>query len=337
MSQSHLLKLLEDYFTPDGLQRALGRDLNAIPSELSEAGLLGPLRDFLARPGKSLRARLVEAAWRLSGARDDPPGLLAAIVEVLHAGSLVIDDIEDEAMERRGRAALHRLYGVPRALNAGNWLYFWSELLLEQLGLDPARELMARRLLTRTILSCHQGQAIDLTARVTELGQSVVPGLVAEVTSLKTGSLVALAMRLGALAARAAPDCAQALECVGADLGTGLQMSDDLGSIASEPRWKKGREDLLGARATWPWAWLAAELDGASFNSLRDRARAVLATQTCPGDLAAAMRHQLGDLGRKRIDTHLSSILSNLRAKVSDASLLDDFEMTVDLLRRSYG
>jgi geranylgeranyl pyrophosphate synthase len=337
LGPSRLVELLEHHFTPTGLQRALGIGVDAVPTELWEAGLLGPLRDFLGRPGKSVRAGLVEAAWRVSGAPNGPPDLLPAMIEILHAGSLVIDDIEDDAVERRGGPALHRLYGVPRALNAGNWLYFWSELLLQELGLDPARELEARRWLARTVFSCHHGQAIDLSARVTELGQSQIPGLVSVVTGLKTGSLIALAMRLGALAAQATPDRAEALACFGSGLGTGLQMLDDLGGITSEPRWHKGQEDLLSARPTWPWAWLAAELDGLSFSRLRDQARAVEASQLYPAELAAAMRFHLADRGRDRIDAHLASNLAVLRAGVPDASLLSLVEMTIDRLRGSYG
>lgn len=337
MRQSHLIELLEHHFTPVGLERALGTSLGAVPSTLWEEALLGPLRDFLTRPGKSVRAALVEAAWQASGARQTPPDLLPVLIEVLHAGSLVIDDIEDEAVERRGRPALHRLYGIPRALNAGNWLYFWSELLLEQLGLDPARELEARRWLTRTILSCHHGQAIDLSARVTEIGRSAIAGVVSAVTALKTESLISLAMRLGALAAEAPPERTQVLVSIGAGLGAALQMSDDLGSIASEPRWHKGQEDLLGARPTWPWAWLSAELDDLSFNRLREHARGVQASRLPPGELAALMRYYLGDRGREHIDTHLKSTLSVLRARVSEPSVLTTFETTVDLLRGGYG
>jgi geranylgeranyl pyrophosphate synthase len=334
---SRLLELLERHFAPAGLEHALGTNLDVIRSGLWEAGLLGPLRDLLARPGKSVRGQLVEVAWRASGAPDAPPDLLPVVIEVLHAGSLVIDDIEDDAVERRGRPALHRLYGVPRALNAGNWLYFWAELLLEELGFDAARELEARRCLTRTVLGCHHGQAIDLTARVTELAQPEVMGLVSMVSRLKTGSLIALAMRLGALAAGAGSDRAEALVCFGSALGVGLQMLDDLGSITSETRWHKGREDLASARPTWPWAWLATELDGASFIRLREQARAVEASAVAPAELAAAMRHHLGDRGRDRIDAHLASTLAVLRPSVVDASLLSFVEKTVDRLRGGYG
>ncbi|MBN1606009.1 MAG: polyprenyl synthetase family protein [Polyangiaceae bacterium] len=334
---SRLLELLEHHFALESLERSLGVGAEAIPTEVWEAGLLGPLRDFLGRPGKSLRAGLVQAAWRASGAPGAAPEMLAVMIEVLHAGSLVIDDIEDDAVERRGRPALHRLYGIPRALNAGNWLYFWSELLLGSIRLDPARELEARRWLARTIFNCHHGQAIDLSARATELGQSQIPELVSVVTKLKTGSLIALAMRLGALAAEAKPEDTEALASFGSSLGTALQMLDDLGGIASEPRWHKGQEDLVGARPTWPWAWLAAQLDSYSFARLRELARAVEASQLPATELASAMRSQLGDSATARVDAHLAATLDVLRSSVPDASRLTLVQMTIDRLRGSYG
>jgi geranylgeranyl pyrophosphate synthase len=334
---SRLVELLEHHFTAQRLEQMLCARTPAVPAELWERGSLGALRDFLGRPGKSVRAGLVEAAWRATGAAGAPPELLAVMIEVLHAGSLVIDDIEDDAVERRGRPALHRLYGVPLALNAGNWLYFWSEVLVEELGLDPARELQARRWLARTVFSCHHGQAIDLSARVTELDQSQIPGLVSAVTGLKTGALISLAMRLGAVAAEAAPERTEALASFGCGLGAALQMLDDLGGIGTEPRWHKGHEDLVSARPTWPWAWLAAELDGPSFARLHELGRAVEMSELPPTELATAMRDHLGDHGRDRIDAHLAATLAALRANVPDASLLTLVDAIIDRLRGSYG
>jgi geranylgeranyl pyrophosphate synthase len=144
-------------------------------------------------------------------------------------------------------------------------------------------------------------------------------------------------MRLGALAAEAEPDRTEALASFGSGLGAALQMLDDLGGIASEPRWHKGQEDLTSARPTWPWAWLAVELDGPSFTHLSDLGRAVEASELPPAELAAAMRYHLGNRGRDHIDAHLASTLAALRASVPDAPLLTLVELTIDRLRGSYG
>ena len=74
--------------------------------------------------GKRLRATLLEQAYVFAGGRDTAPALMVEAVEMLHAGSLVIDDFEDDSLTRRGQPALHRVIGPARAVNAGNWMYF---------------------------------------------------------------------------------------------------------------------------------------------------------------------------------------------------------------------
>jgi hypothetical protein len=80
------------------------------------------------------------------------------VVESLHAGSLIVDDIEDDSDLRRDAATLHRIYGVPVALNAGNWLYFWPQVLLSRIPLtDEAPERPRRGAMPDAAIS----QALD--------------------------------------------------------------------------------------------------------------------------------------------------------------------------------
>jgi hypothetical protein len=94
---------------------------------------LVPVHGFLSRPGKRIRACLLQAGFELAGGRGKPPELMLDFVELLHAGSLVIDDIEDDSDSRRGQPTLHRQLGIPIALNAGNWMYFSALEKLTQL------------------------------------------------------------------------------------------------------------------------------------------------------------------------------------------------------------
>ena len=118
---------------------------------IGERALRGPLREFLSRPGKAFRGRLVEASWHVARGRFEPvPEILPIVVEALHAGSLIVDDIEDDATERRGGPALHRMVGTPVALNAGNWLYIWPQHLLRASTSRPRSALgFARRWISR--------------------------------------------------------------------------------------------------------------------------------------------------------------------------------------------
>src|SRR6476620_9922223 len=156
---------------PTEISKNLGFDLQSGVSEILEGNLLLPLRNLLARPGKSFRGRLVEVGWILG--KTDPEIQLSSeersycdaisrAIEYVHAGSLIIDDIEDGSINRRGLPSLHILYGTPVALNAGNWLYFWPFQIIQKLGLPEKTEISLYKKFHETLLQGHYGQALDL-------------------------------------------------------------------------------------------------------------------------------------------------------------------------------
>src|SRR5262245_42361449 len=115
----------------DKLNDLLGLRSGATVDDIIKVALLNPVKDVTSNHGKRIRGKLVTLSYRLlaEGSAPSPVeavqcGICAEVVELIHAGSLVVDDIEDGSMIRRGRPALHIRYGLPTALNAGNWLYF---------------------------------------------------------------------------------------------------------------------------------------------------------------------------------------------------------------------
>ena len=117
----------------------------------------------------------------------------------------MIDDIEDDSATRRGQPALHHRYGLPVALNTGNWLYFLSLSCLFRLPSDDACRLALTEDAVRAITRCHEGQALDISASVTSLPRADVPSVVSATTDLKTGTLMGLAAAMGARCAGARP------------------------------------------------------------------------------------------------------------------------------------
>ena len=100
--------------------------------------LLAPISDIVGRPSKRFRARLVLFGCMLTSRHSDLTATeqelclrFGDLIELLHAGSLVIDDIEDQSPVRRNQPSLHLKYGIPIALNAGNWLYCWPTMLVD--------------------------------------------------------------------------------------------------------------------------------------------------------------------------------------------------------------
>jgi geranylgeranyl pyrophosphate synthase len=308
-----------------------------LPTHLWERALRQPLREFLSRPGKQFRAELVRTSYALGGGKDRLPHDLPLVVELLHAGSLIVDDIEDESPYRRGEPALHRVCGLPLALNTGNFLYFWPLALIERLDVAEPVRVALERAATRAILRCHLGQALDLSARITELEQSEVRSTVAAATALKAGSLTELAASLGALCAQADPARARALARFGREVGIALQMLDDFGSIVSAQRCAKGHEDLTHARPTWPWAWAASELAAPAFDELRGLERRVCSGDAHPEEVARRLRELLAERGRECIHQRLHSALDTVRAALGPSPVIGELVLELQRLEASYG
>ncbi len=338
--RSALLELLEAEFSEP--PRGLG-ELGAVSSSRSdldprhlEQALAGPLRDFFARPGKEFRARLVECGFAIAGGKGEVPALLPWILEILHAGSLIVDDIEDASPYRRGEPALHVRYGLPVALNAGNWLYFWAESLIERLGVTPRIELAMHRAIHRALVDCHRGQALDLTLRMSRLDQVEVHAAVAATTALQTGCLMDLAATLGAIAAEATPERVTAIGRLGAELGAVLQMLDDIGGIYSPSRIHKGHEDLRLSRPTWPWAWLAESLPADRYATLRAEAHEVECGDRHPEHLAERLRDALGSEPKKHAHERSMRAFARLKAQVGNSAALRALSSEIGRLERSY-
>lgn len=301
-------------------------------------------RDILGRPSRFFRCRLTELAWQLGGGPGEPPPLLGALVEIVHAGSLIVDDIQDGSQERRGAPAVHLIHGMPRALNAGNWMYFWALSTVD--GLEPATPGVRDRIrgrLVQTMFDCHLGQALDLTARIDRLAQAEVPALVATTAMLKTGALMGFAARLGAAVAGAPAEHEEGLARFGRRLGVGLQMLDDFGNLTggSEGNTSKALEDLRNGRVSWAWAFAAKALDAGAFADLQASAREVAASPDGSGararSLAAALRIAVGRAGRAETSRYLDEALADLRRTVGDRHELEAVRSEIARLEVSYG
>ena len=330
---SPLLALLEGH-NPHGVTSSL-------PAALWHRVLLAPAEEILSRPGKAFRAHVVEAAWRLLDRDDDVPKELVAIVEILHAGSMVVDDIEDGSKTRRGGPAIHTMYGTPMALNAANWMYFWPFDVLKSLELPAETEcLLMNRMLT-TLGACHRGQALDLAIHVGDVEQKHVPAVVAEATALKTGALVSLAAALGGGAAGARGKTLQALERFGLRLGSALQKLDDLGNLSGGKDPDKRHEDLKNGRLGWPWAWAAETLEPEAFEKLVAAARDVQGRSDQPEDglewLAARLKSVAGTERRAEITTEVMASLRDLECVFGRNPTTAFLRNEVSRLEASYG
>jgi geranylgeranyl pyrophosphate synthase len=300
---------------------------------LLEAALFDPAREFLSRPSKGLRAGLIHVCHAIAGGSGSLPSAAVDMIELLHSGSLIVDDIQDGADVRRGGPALHHVIGMPRALNTGNWLYFVALTRLDELALDDARARGLGRATHRCLIDCHEGQSLDLALKVADIDPAELPAVVSLVTQLKTGAPMGLAARLGATLAGASARSIEALVAFGKNAGSALQMLDDLGSLVSEARHHKGLEDLGNQRVSWVWSWAAELLDRHTFQDL-------VAQLSHESDLTA-LKTRLAEItepvGRARAHHLLYSSESELRSNFPPSWALDVLHAELERLEHSFG
>jgi geranylgeranyl pyrophosphate synthase len=324
-----LQALLKDL--PEGVWTGGG-----LAADLWDQALIGPALDVLSRTGKGFRGRLLEHSWVLGGGSPGQlPELLPLAIEVLHAGSLIIDDIEDDSRTRRGEPTLHRRVGLPLALNTGNWLYFLSLSLLSRIPVGPAQRLEFFEDVSSCLLQCHQGQALDLSVAVTSTPRATVPRVVETVTRLKTGALTGLASTLGARTANAPPHVVEAIAAFGTEVGVGLQMLDDWSGLHVEARRDKGLEDLRLGRPTWPWAWLAQGKNELAYADLAHKVRDSV-TDWEFDQARKLMVSRLGALPVESIEGRFARAVSTLRQEIDGAVDLEPVERELEALVEAY-
>jgi farnesyl diphosphate synthase len=177
--------------------------------------------------GKRVRALLAYAGGELAGADPDNVDGAAAAVELIHAYSLVHDDLPcmDDDVLRRGKPSCHIAFGEAIALLAGDAL---QSLAFEVLARTPAREPAAQIALlahASGVSGMAGGQAIDLTTAGEMLALNELEGMHA----LKTGALIRAAVRLGAGCGRPmSVDENDALDRYASAIGLGFQIVDDV-------------------------------------------------------------------------------------------------------------
>jgi geranylgeranyl pyrophosphate synthase len=176
-------------------------------------------------PGKRLRPALVLAAAEACGGTRQAAMPAAAAIEMLHAYTLVHDDLPamDDDDERRGRPTVHIAFGEAIAILAGDGLLTAAFGALAELGTQagPAVAVLARRAGVAELLG---GQAIDLTTPRETL--TTLPAI-ERMHAAKTGALFAASAELGAIAAGAPPTRCQALGRYGLAIGIAFQHADD--------------------------------------------------------------------------------------------------------------
>jgi len=245
-------------FAPDraAIDRALesfcDRHLAALAAPVAEA-----IHYSLTGEGKRLRGILFLRAYEAAGGTADASALAAAI-EVVHAYSLVHDDLpcmDDDDM-RRGRPTVHRVHGVAAATAAGLAMVPLAALCAAEacdaLGLsnEDTTAIVRDLMVASGAGGMIGGQLLDLEGEGSPLGLNELQ----QIHGAKTGALIAAAATIGGRAAGAPPDALTALARYGEDIGLAFQIADDVLDVTSTTSQlgKTAGRDLELRKSTYP-------------------------------------------------------------------------------------
>src|SRR5271155_4637889 len=224
-----------------------------LPSREPRRYLYDLLSDYPQRGGKMMRPSICIPAARLFGAPLEAAMRTAVAIELLHTALLIPDDIEDGSEQRRGRPTLHRLHGVPLALNAGDTLTLMSfRPLVENRG--QIGERLTLRIIEETermARECAEGQAMELGWRrynTTEVGDADYLEMVLK----KTCWLATIyPIRVGALIGSRGSVDLDPFVRYGFFLGAAFQIQDDLLNLVGDHSYGKERDgDLWEGKRT---------------------------------------------------------------------------------------
>ena len=237
------------------LTDALLDKLIAVPPGL-EARVFEAMRYAALAPGKRLRPFLVLASARLFGVARHRALQVGAAIELVHAYSLVHDDLPamDNSDLRRGRPTCHKAFDDATAILAGDGLLTLAFEVLAHPDThgDPAVrcELVSALAQAAGSHGMVGGQMIDLIA---EDRPNLDIGAITRLQRLKTGALIAFACESGAILGKAPSELRTALRGYAHDLGLAFQIADDLldvqGSAAATG--KPVGQDAAAGKATF--------------------------------------------------------------------------------------
>lgn len=203
-------------------------------------------RHLQASGGKRLRPTLVLLCAGACGAKGDSPIRLGAAVEMIHAATLVHDDVIDDAEVRRGQPSTNRTWGNETSVLAGDWLYMQAFRIAIRERNFRLLDLLIE--LTQTMV---EGELLQ-TQMVARL--DVTESEHMELIERKTASLFSVCARFGAMSGDADRAIEEALGSYGRNLGLAFQLIDDVLDFSSTEQ-KLGKpvgNDLREGKITLP-------------------------------------------------------------------------------------
>ena len=234
---SCIKKYIPEHFDEKYLEWALGKPRYKYSAEALNKAIAEPVWDLLNRGGKRWRPVLfLLIAEALGG---DPSKYLDLVVipEVIHNGTLMVDDIEDQSETRRGKPCTHKIFGEDIAINAGNTMYYLPLLVLmkNKDKLDDKTLVSLYETYVQEMINVSSGQATDIAwHKGIANSDNITEQEYMQMCAYKTGCLARMAAKIGAIVAGADQQTTEKIGKFAEAIGVAFQIQDDVLSASGE-------------------------------------------------------------------------------------------------------
>jgi geranylgeranyl diphosphate synthase, type I len=199
--------------------------------ETINKAIADPIWDMLDRGGKRWRPALFLLICEAFGKAPDYCLDFAIIPEVVHNGTLVIDDIEDSSEARRGKPCTYKIFGVDIAVNAGNAMYYLPLIPLMEQKNSIKTELLrdVYEIYIQEMINLSIGQAMDIAwHRGLANANKIKEEDYLQMCAYKTGTLARMSAKIAAVLSGADKNLAEKLGTFAESIGVAFQMQDDI-------------------------------------------------------------------------------------------------------------
>ncbi|MBI5355248.1 MAG: polyprenyl synthetase family protein [Candidatus Aenigmarchaeota archaeon] len=235
-------KILPKKYDLNFLKKLLGKPRYAYSPKTLTKALSTPSWDFLSRGGKRWRPYLFLIIYEALGKQQRDALKYTSIPELIHNGTIIIDDIEDNSEIRRGKPCLHKIFGEDIAINVGNFLYFLPMLHLKDAELPPSKARRAYEAYIEEMVQISMGQGVDI-AWHRGLERRVTEDEYLQMCAFKTGTLSRLSARLAAILAGSSVKKEMAMGHFAEAIGVAFQIQDDILNLRPTEKWGKTAGD----------------------------------------------------------------------------------------------
>jgi geranylgeranyl diphosphate synthase type I len=253
-------KAIEKYvprmFSEDAVLFRINPPRYAYNIEALNKAVAEPIWEFLDRGGKRWRPTLFLLICEALGKKPENFVDFAIIPEVIHNGTLMVDDIEDSSEFRRGKPCTYKIYGLDIAINAGNAMYYLPLLPLIENREKISSEKLCKvyEIYVQEMISLSFGQAMDIAwhrglAKADEIDEKDY----LQMCAYKTGTLARMAAKIAAVLADANVELVKKLGRFAESIGVAFQIQDDVldlkGADFAEKKGGRGKDITEGKRS----------------------------------------------------------------------------------------